>query len=253
MWLKRRHSAVICIESAYWSYAQRRSKKLHVVRQCRVCEQASESVQTCAVGSCLADENYSPVIFLKESTLCGSNGSLDTFTPKSPLSVANSCVHPNSSETHDSDCGYISSQCSVSLMEDWNNVPIDELDQCLDTCLAALPLIAASSRQRSLASSRQCSSTFDVVSSSSFLDHLDTSTSPGSVVAPPIERTPAPASFKSSEVQQDWVGVSEIYGSTARESIQSGSEISSPSHILYPSPSRELLVDEVLFISSTDV
>jgi len=134
-------------------------------------------------------------------------------------------------------------------MEDWNTVTIDELDQCLDTCLAAIPLSAASSRQRSLASSRQCSSTFDAVSSSSFLDHLDTATSVGSG----IERTASPTLLKKSEGQQDCVVAGEVYGSAAREVIQSGSETKASPQQLYPSPSRQLPVGEVLFIPSTDI
>lgn len=251
MWLKRRHHAVICIESAYWSYTQRRHAKLvmPIEPQCHVFEQPAEPLQSCVVGACLVDERGS---FLRGATSRDSNGSLDTLSPKSPLSVANSCVHPSSSETFNGDCGYISSQCSASLMEDWNNVTIDELDQCLDTCLAALPLSAASSRQRSLASSRECSSTFDAVSSSSFLDHLDTAASADAGIGPQIQRTASVASLKKSEVQQDCVVAGEVYDSTASEAIQSGSETKPSPNKSYPSPLRQLPLGEVLFISSTD-
>ncbi|XP_024363137.1 uncharacterized protein [Physcomitrium patens] len=238
MHLQRWQHAVTCIESAYYSYSQSKlsRKVIPVEQQCNVCEQSADSLQSCLVGASLTDGSYPPGTPLREEA---SSGNFNTYSPESPLNVAdsvNSYVLPNSRDVHLSNFENTPSQCFVSVMRDWNNIAVDELGQCPDMCLDASPLSAASSRQRPLK--------FDVVSPSSSRDQVDAVTSTGLATAPQIERIAPPASSEKAKVQGSCVGAGEGNRSTAREIVQFGSDAELALGETYPSPSRQVPVEE---------
>lgn len=172
--LQQSHCAALPIQSADQSFVCQRIQRegTCIAQACN----ASEVEDIDAVSQLTSDQSSDGRPPRTEDLY----GSWNTTSTRNPAISGSFNVTRSSSYTETESSSYcgesVTERYASPSAEDWNSVQIEELDKCLDTCLAALPLRSMSSRQLSLS--------FGVDSQSSSIADLDTASSAGLVDTP---------------------------------------------------------------------
>lgn len=175
--LQGSHCAVLPMQSADQSFVCRKAQRegTCIDQSCNASEVEEVDVVSQLTGDQISDG--------RQPKTEDMYGPWNTTSTRNPAISGSFNVTRLSSYTEPESSSYcgdsVTERYASPSAEDWNSVQIEELDKCLDTCLAALPLRSMSSRQLSVS--------FGVDSQSSSIADLDTASSAGLVDTPGTE------------------------------------------------------------------